>query len=381
MNSRERVHLALNHIEADRVPLDIGGTRMSQIHKDAYRRLRKHLALPDGEKKVRFVGEQLAEFETDIADRLESDMVCIFPEPPADYELQFRDEGDYETFTDEWGLGYRKPKFGGYYYDLYLHPLEKAESLEDLRAYPFPDPTDENLYKFLRPVAQEAHERGKAVNLGAASAGILEMYAWMRGYQQFYIDLALNHDFVGYMLDRLVEFKQAYWERALAELGDLVTVVCEQDDLAGQNRLLFSPEIYRKIIQPRHKKLFAFIKQQAPVKLFYHTDGAVRTLIWDLIESGIDILNPVQYTLKDMGLRELKREYGRDLIFWGGGVDTQGVLEFGTPEEVRAEVRRNIEALAPGGGFIFATVHNIQANVPAENIIAMWDSWKEFGVY
>jgi uroporphyrinogen decarboxylase len=142
-----------------------------------------------------------------------------------------------------------------------------------------------------------------------------------------------------------------------------------------------SPRTYRQVIQPRHKCLFFFIKAQAPVKVFYHTCGAVRRLIPDLIEAGIDILNPVQISAADMDLRELKREFGKDLVFWGGGVDTQWVLGTASPAEIRDHVRRNIEALAPGGGFVFAAVHDIQADVPPENIMAMWEAWHQYGAY
>ena len=172
-----------------------------------------------------------------------------------------------------------------------------------------------------------------------------------------------------------------YWERALAEVGDLVDLVIEADDMAGQHSLLFSPQTYRKLIKPRHKKLFSFIRQQAPIKLFFHSCGAIRPLIGDLIDAGIDILNPIQVSAAGMDPKELKREFGRDLVFWGGGVDTQGVLGTGAPEDVKEDVRRNIEALAPGGGFVFAAVHDIQANVPPENIMAMWEAWKAFGIY
>jgi len=183
------------------------------------------------------------------------------------------------------------------------------------------------------------------------------------------------------MLDKLAEFKMAFWERALAEIGDLVDVVIEADDLAGQNNLLMSPDTYREVIQPRHKRLFNFIKDQADVKLFYHSCGAIRPLIPDLLDAGIDILNPVQISARGMDLFELKQEFGQDLVFWGGGVDTQGVMDSGAPEDVRADVQRNIEALGPGGGFIFAAVHDIQANVTPENIMAMWQAWKDFGAY
>jgi uroporphyrinogen decarboxylase len=381
MNSRERVQLALNHREADHVPLDIGGTGVSQIHFTAYTNLRQYLKLPERNPKIIFVAEQLAHFETDIAERLETDFVFVLPQAPSTYELVFRDEEAYEAYTDEWGISWKKPKKGGFYYDMYQHPLANAETLDDFRAYQLPDPLNEGRYLNLRSEVEAARERGKAVVLAGPGAGILEIYAWLRGYEQFYVDLALNHEFVAYMLDRLVEFKQAYWGRVLPELGEWVDVACEHDDLAGQRALLFSPETYRMLIKPRHQKLFQFIKAQAPVKLLYHTDGAVRPLIGDLLDAGIDILNPVQFTAANMELKSLKQEFGRDLVFWGAGVDTQGVLGSGTPDEVKEDVKRNIEALARGGGFIFATVHDIQANVPPENIMAMWETWKTYGVY
>jgi uroporphyrinogen decarboxylase len=156
--------------------------------------------------------------------------------------------------------------------------------------------------------------------------------------------------------------------------------VVEADDLGGQAALLMSPKTYRNLIQPRHKRLFSFIKAQAPVKLFYHTCGAVRAFIPDLIDAGVDILNPVQISSPGMDLVELKHQFGRDLVFWGGGVDTQR-SRYGHLEEIRQHVKRNIDALAPGGGFVFAAVHDIQANVPPENIMAMWETWKTHGVY
>jgi uroporphyrinogen decarboxylase len=381
MNSRERVRLALNHQEADHVPLDIAGTGVSQMHATAYTNLRRYLNLPERQPQIIFVAEQLARFETDVADRLETDFAFVMPQAPSDYELVFRDEGTYEAFTDEWGIGWKKPKKGGFYYDMYHHPLAKSETLADFRAYQLPDPLNERRYQNVRSEVEAARQRGKAVVMAGTGAGILEIYVWLRGYEQFYIDLALNHEFVAYMLERLVEFKQAYWEQVLPNLGDAVDVVCEHDDLAGQRALLFSPDTYRSVVKPWHKKLFHFIKDHTPAKLFYHTDGAVRPLIGDLIDAGMDILNPVQFTAANMELKSLKQEFGRDLVFWGAGVDTQGVLGSGTPEEVKADVKRNIEALAPGGGFIFATVHDIQANVPPENIMAMWEAWKSYGVY
>jgi uroporphyrinogen decarboxylase len=264
---------------------------------------------------------------------------------------------------------------------MYYHPLADADSMDELRAYPFPDPLDDGRFAPLRAQAKAAAAKGKAVALAGPCAGIAEIYSWLRGYEQYYIDLALNQEWVGYMLDRMVAFKSAYWERALAELGDLVDIVVEADDLGGQNSPLMSPRTYRKVIQPRHRELFAFIKRQAPVKVFYHTCGAVRKLIPDLIDAGVDILNPVQVSAGGMDLPELKQEFGNDLVFWGGGADTQYVLGTASPDEIREHVRNNIQVLAPGGGFVFAAVHDIQANVPPENIMAMWEAWREFGVY
>lgn len=381
MNSRERVKLALNHQEADHVPFDLGGTGLTTMHLTAYRNLRRYLGLPPREPDTLYMAEQLARIDAGLADKFNADVALVTPQPPLGFEFVFRDEGAYQAYTDEWGIGWRKPKQGGLYYDMYRHPLATAQTLADFKAYKFPDPLDDHRYKNLRAEAEAAVERGKAVVLAGPCSGILEITAWTRGFEQFYVDLALNPEFVACMLDRMVEFKSAYWERALAEVGDLVDVALEADDLGGQHTLLFSPETYRKLVKPRHKKLYTFIKAQAPVKLFFHSCGAIRPVIGDLIDAGIDILNPVQFTATGMALPELKQEFGRDLVFWGGGVDTQGVLGTGTPEQVKADVKRNIQTLAPGGGFIFAAVHDIQANVPPENIVAMWEAWKTCGVY
>ena len=381
MDSRTRVLQSLNHQEPDRVPFDLGGTGLSTIHVAAYRNLRRHLGLPEIEPEVAFVPEQLVRVDEDLAQRLEADVRPVLPGTASSFEYVFRDEGDYEAYTDEWGIGWRMPRKGGFYYDMYRHPLATAGSLEELRAHPFPDPLDDGRFAPLRAQAEAARARGKAVALAGPCAGIAEVYSWLRGYEEYYIDLARHKDWVGYMLDRLVEFKSAFWGRALREIGHLVDVVVEADDLGAQNALLMSPRTYRQVIQPRHRRLFSFIKAQAPVKVFYHTCGAVRRLIPDLVEAGIDILNPVQISAAGMDLPELKREFGRDLVFWGGGVDTQRVLGTATPQQIRDHVRRNVEALAPGGGFVFAAVHDIQADVPPENIAAMWEAWQEYGVY
>jgi uroporphyrinogen decarboxylase len=381
MNSHSRVEHALKHREADRVPFDLGGTGLTTIHRTAYQNLRRYLDLPPAETRIMAMAEQLAVIGEDLAERLETDFRLVMPGTPAGFQYTFRDEGAYEGYTDEWGIGWRKPKDGGFYYDMYQHPLADADSWDDFRRYPFPDPVDNQRFIGLREQAEAARAEEKAVVLAGPCAGIAEVYSWLRGYEAYYIDLAANQEWVAYMLDRLVEFKCLYWERAIKEVGDLINVVIEADDLAGQHSLLFSPDTYRSLIKPRHRRLFSFIKEQAPVKVFFHSCGAVRPILGDFIDAGIDILNPVQLSASGMNLYELKEEFGRDLVFWGGGVDTQGILGSGTPEEVRADVQKNIEALAPGGGFVFAAVHDIQANVPPGNIMAMWQAWRDFGTY
>jgi uroporphyrinogen decarboxylase len=336
---------------------------------------------PAVEPRVTHVAEQLVAVDEDLAECLQTDFRPVLPGLSSIFCYRFREEGVYESFIDEWGIGWRKPKDGGFYYDMYHHPLAAASSLDEFRTYPFPDPLDDQRFVTLREQAEAAVARGKAAVLAGPSAGIAEVYSWLRGYEQYYIDLALNPDYVACMLDRLVDYKCAFWERALDEVGDLVDVVVEADDLAGQKRLLMAPTTYRRLIKPRHRRLFSFIKEQAPVKLFYHSCGAVRPLIPDLIEAGIDILNPVQISAEGMDLGELKQKYGQDLVFWGGGVDTQRILNTGTPKAVKESVRRNIQALVPGGGFVFAAVHDIQSDVPPENIVAMWEAWSEYGVY
>ena len=381
MNSRERVRLALNQQEADRIPFDLGGTGLTTIHIDAYQNLRGYLGLPPVQTRIMAMAEQLAEVDPDLSARLQTDFRLVMPGSPAGFQYTLRDEGAYEAYTDEWGIGWRKPKDGGFYYDMYHHPLAGAPSMDEVKRYAFPEPEDPLRFATLREQAEAAVAQEKAVVLAGPCAGISEVYSWLRGYEAYYVDLALNQDTVAYVLDRLVEFKCAYWRRALQEIGDLVDVVIEADDLAGQHALLLSPRTYRRLIKPRHACLFSFIKSQAPVKIFFHSCGAVRPILGDFIDAGIDILNPVQISAAGMNLRELKAEFGRDVVFWGGGVDTQRVLGSGTPEQVGEDVKRNIEALAPGGGFVFAAVHDIQANVPPRNIVAMWEAWNEYGTY
>jgi len=276
------------------------------------------------------------------------------------------------------------PVDNGLYYDMTGHPLAAVDSIAALDAYPWPDPADPARFASLKARADKAVFQDKqAYILGRQYAGIWETALWMSGFEKFFADMMIEKDYAHALMDKITQLKMIYWEKALAAVGDNILIISEADDLATQNSLLCSPQLYKEMVHPYHKKLFSFIKSKAPhkVHIFYHTCGAVKPLIPYLIEEGVDILNPVQVNADGMDSRLLKKEFGKDMTFWGGGVDTQHVLPFGTPAEVRDEVKRRIDDLAPGGGFVFAAVHNVQGDVPPENFMAMREALAEFGVY
>jgi len=382
MNSRERVLTALDHREPDRIPLDIGGANTS-IHVNAYRALREYLGLPEIEIQLLHQAGQVAKLDEDFLELLKVDTRFVaVVKPESQGKATLRDEGDYEAFTDSWGVGWRKPKVHGLYFDMYQHPLSGQEVAEKLQTYTWPSASSPAVYQGQLEMARHIRSQDKVAILGGFSAGPFEKYSWLRGFVDAFTDFAADHGLVNTLMDKIVELKVEYWERALAESGQYIDVVFEGDDVAGQDRLLISPSVYRELLKPRHKEIFQAIKKAAPhVKIHFHSCGAIRPLIPDLIEIGVDILNPVQISSKGMDPFELKKEFGKDLSFWGGGVDTQNVFSKGTPEQVREDVKRNIEALAPGGGFVFNTVHNTQADVPPENFMAMWETLQEYGAY
>jgi uroporphyrinogen decarboxylase len=383
MNSRERVRKALNHVEPDSVPFDLGGTVLTSIHVDAYRRLRDYLGLPEKEDiPLMDIFQQIAVVDDDLREMWDVDIRGVAPRSSATFNIEVQDMGDYTYFYDEWGIGWRKPKEGGFYYDMFEHPLSDATTIQDIEAFDWPDPVDPARFKGLKERARHVGEtEGDAVLLGGLCAGVLEMTAWMRGFDNYYPDFVNNTGLLTYLMDKIVELKMAYWDEALSLVGDTVDVIQEADDFAGQFGMLISPKTYRDVCKPRHRKLFDFIHDRTDAQIFFHSCGSIRPVIPDLIEIGVDILNPVQVSATGMDSAELKEEFGDDLTFWGGGVDTQQVLGKGSPQAVRDEVKRRVEDLAPGGGFVFATVHNIQADVPPENIVAMWQTLQEYGVY
>ncbi len=384
--SYDRVKAALEHRELDRVPFDLGGTVLTGMHRVAYQKLRRYLGLREVPVDVIDPIQQLARIHQDVIDALHVDVRAVDPAGPAAAPLATPvvEEDDVRAFTDEWGIRWTTPAGGGLYFDMRGHPLAEAESVADLERYPWPDPLDPARFDTLKLRADRiVNEQKRAYVLGRHAAGIFEVALWMRGFENFFLDLAAQPKFAAALLDIITELKMHYWERALDAVGDNVLIVSEADDIATQRGPMISPSMYAQFVSPRHRRLFEFIKRRAHAKvyIFYHSCGAVQELIPQLIAEGIDVLNPVQVSAEGMDTAELKQRFGRDLTFWGGGVDTQHVLPHGTPAEVRDEVHRRIDDLAPGGGFVFNTVHNVQADVPPENYMAMWEALQEFGVY
>jgi uroporphyrinogen decarboxylase len=373
MTSRERLLTALDHREPDRVPFDLGSTQVTGIHAVAYRRLRAHLGLPAVEPRLCDVVQGLALPDDDIVDALGVDVRGLFPLNSHNWRIDVCDAGDYWAFVDEWGMTQHRPKDEGLYFSIVQSPLDRPDlTVEDVRAHAWPDTGDPRRMEGLHALAQAYRDQGRAVMVKGVLAGIFEMSQRVRGMERLMVDLASDEALACAILDEMVERKLAFWEMALPRLEGLVDVVSEADDYATQTSQLISPRMFRRVFKPRLQTLFARIHQLAPhAKLFFHSDGNVRPILPDLIEIGIDILNPVHITATGMEPGALKRDFGRDVCFWGGGVETQNVLPFGTPQDVRDNVRRNVDALAPGGGFVFNTIHNIQADVPPENVVAM----------
>ena len=382
MDSRERVLKALRHEEADRVPFDLSSTPVTGIHRVAYKNMRQGLGLEEREVQTWHMMQQLAVMEEDAHEAMETDVRGLRPNAQSTWKLELREEGEYRHYTDEWGIERRTQLEGGYYFDLCRSPLSDARTAADVEGYGFPDPVDDARFVGMREAAEAGRGLGKAFVLGGICPGMLEMGQWLRGYENFFCDLAADRKMAEALCDRIIELKMQYWDRALAEVGDLVDVVQEGDDYGGQQGLQVSPQIWRELFKPRLAQLLGFIRERAPhAFLFFHSCGSITEILPELIEVGVDALNPVQVAAKGMDSKELKREFGDELSFWGGGVDTQHVLPNGTPDEVRDEVKRRVDDLAPGGGFVFAAVHNVQVDVPAENLLAMRQALREYGVY
>ncbi len=319
----------------------------------------------------------------DVLQRLEVDVRGLYPLNSHNWNVRDEDAGDYWAYHDEWGITHHRPKVDGLYYSVVKVPLGVPElTVGQIERHPWPDLGDPQRIAGLAEKAAAHRAAGYAVLLKDPFAGIFEMAQRIRGMESLLMEMATNRVAGRGAVRQTSAAKAGLLASLPPELGPLVDMVSLADDYGSQASQLISPTMFRRLLKPRLTTLVSEIKALSPeVRVFFHSCGNVRPIIPDFIEMGIDILNPVHVRATGMEPAALKRDFGKDLVFWGGGVDTQGVLPNGTPNEVRDDVRRNIEALMPGGGYVFNTIHNIQADVPPANIMAMWEAWKEYGVY
>jgi uroporphyrinogen decarboxylase len=266
------------------------------------------------------------------------------------------------------------------YMDISHHPLADA-ALEDVADYPFPKGDDPARFDGLRERALLLRNETPYAVVSGISGVVYEICWYLRGLEQWFVDTTTQPEFCEALLDATLRFWSDWFRLFLDEVGDLVDVIMIGDDIAGQSGPLFRPDFYRRIVKPRHKQLVQYIRSRTEAKIWYHTCGSCAEFIPDLLDNGIHALNPVQISAAGMDPATLKRDFGDRVIFWGGAIDAQHVLPVATPEVVREHVRRNLEIWKPGGGYVFNNVHNIQADVPPENIIAFYDAAYEFGGY
>ncbi|HMM29267.1 MAG TPA: uroporphyrinogen decarboxylase family protein [Aggregatilineaceae bacterium] len=379
MNPRERLQRALNHQEPDRVPMDLGATRNSGITMPAYRRLVESLGLALETQPLGTTGNSrvlgVAAIDERVLERLGVDVRGVFLGPPDNWaDIELPDN----AFQDQWGVVWKRPPTS-LYFDPVRFPLAGEISLHDVVRYPWPDVAGDAGYtRGLRDRALWLHERTEYGIVLHLQDICVHYSQWLRGYEDWYTDFHLNPGVLTAIMDAVLERRMAVAESAIAAVGDIVDVISCSDDVADQRGPMVSPDSYRKFIKPRHRRFFDMVHSRSDAKVLFHSDGSLPKLLPDFIEIGIDFINPVQVSAAGMDdTARLKREFGRDIGFWGA-IDNVRVLPYGTPDDVRAEVQRRIRDLGPGGGYVLGAVHNIQPDVPPENIVALFDSARAY---
>ncbi len=377
MTPRERVTAALNHIEPDRVPLDIGGGQSTSLVVEAFENLQDYYGNPKVDAGYLSYAFRVARLDEKTLVNLGSDVRPITLRAPRNWKRPPSEPG---TFIDELGIKWRQAhNETGFYWEQLTYPLANA-SIGDLDSYPWPDPDDPGRYDGLEEEVKHLYEHTPYAILGDCGyKNHWEPVFLLLGFERALYSLLADPDFITALMEKFANINAAVTRRFLEITGPYLTAIRTSDDLATQSSLMMSPATYRKLIKPYHKRYFSLIKQYTDAKIFFHSCGNVVKLLDDLIDAGVEALNPVQVAaFQDPAA--VKAVYGDRLSFWGG-IDTQSVLPNGTPDEVREEVKLRIRQFAPGGGFVAASVHNIQSDVPPENIIAMSEAVREFGVY
>ncbi|MCD6231919.1 methyltransferase [Candidatus Aerophobetes bacterium] len=406
MTSRQRVLKSLHHKEPDRVPIDLGGTPgATGIHAITYNKLKKALGLKGGTTKVYDPWQQLAKPEPEVLQKIGADVYPI-TFPPKGWRKDTLPDGSACYFPVDWqpiklpdgswGQKFRgkiiaRRAQNGLYYDPVYAPLATA-SVDDLKDFDWPAPysfyqiSSKNMPKepfiALAKEAKHWYENSDFALLGTFGGSIFEAAYGLRGFEKFMEDLLINRKFAEALLDKLVKANIEYAKRYLDAVKDYVQVIMVGgEDIGTQQGPVINPELYREVIKPRQERLWKFLKDNSSALIFVHSCGSIYDFLSDFIDAGADIINPVQLSAANMESKKLKEEFGDRLTFWGGGCDTQKILPHGTVQQVQEEVRRRIKDFAPGGGFIFAQVHNIQPDVPVENILAMYEAVKQYGKY
>ena len=369
MTHRERVVAALEHRQPDRVPMDLGSTRVSTISAAAYERLKAHFGIT---RETRIIDriQQAAAVDEEILVALDIDTRGIFPGPPDVVRDATAEDG---RWTDEWGVVRRPSPGDGYYYELEVSPLSGDAIQASLDGYPWPDPDDAGRYRGLGERAQRMREETDYAIVAHAPGGWIHISQYLRGFEDWYADFAYQPEVITALMRRIRDISLRMATHFLREVGPYVDVVATGDDIGAQRGLMISPEMYREHVRPLQQEQFRVLREHTDAKIFYHTCGDVYPVLEDLVDMGVQILNPVQVSAAEMSdTALLKREFGDRLSFWGG-VDTFEALPHGTVADVQAETERRIRDLCVDGGYVLNPVHNIQPDVSVENMLAMYE--------
>lgn len=402
LSHRERVLQSLAHKEPDRVPIDLGGMDSTSIHAIAYKKLKKFLGISGGVLQINDTYQMLPKVEKEVIERIGADILPVqfdareykIGKLPDGSEAEFpllwnpetRPDGS-EVIRDSSGMITAIRPESGLYFEPVSYPLRDAETIADIETQKhlfeeldWPFYCDQTLEE-MGDCARHLFEDTDYLIMGNFMVHIFAGAQMLRGFDNFLIDLISRPALAECVLENLTNAFMERFDRYIEHIGPYVQVINLNDDLGTQENTFISPKLYREMVKPYHSKLYQYMKSKWPGYIFLHSDGAISSIIPDLIEAGVDILNPIQLSAKGMDPVKLKAEFGDQLIFWGGGCDTQYILPQGTPKMVKDDVKKRIEQLAPGGGFVFCQVHNILPDVPIENIVAMYEAVHEFGYY
>ena len=410
MTSRERVLAAVNHSEPDRVAVDMGSTPSSGISAIAYSNLVNYINANDKDVKIYDVVQQLAEPSNEIIEKFGVDVIDIGrtfntnPEKwydtvlangasakyPSWFKPKKQSDGSYHVYSDDGDLIAKMP-VGATFFDQTYFPYESGYPAEYsslkkemgkvlwqcMPHSPWDHSNEPDFWERLRANAIEARQNTDKALMVVCGCNLFEWGTFLRRIDNFLMDIMFPEEVMP-LLDELIQIHMKTLENVCKYLGDVVDILRFGDDLGMNSGPFMAPETYRQVFKPYHSKLCEYVHKHSGMKTFLHSCGSIYKLLPDLIEAGYDIINPVQTTCADMEPERLKKEFGNDIVFWGGGANTKEILNKGTVEEVKTDVKKRLEIFAPGGGFVFNTIHNIMPDVPPQNVVAMFEAIDEF---